>query len=278
MRKLLIWGFFALCPIAAFASHHVLVLKDGRVVRGTFLSGTSRSITFQDESGARRQFHLDEISSLDFRDSESGTRTESSRSGVFSDNREATDRGVAYREARTGSGYMLPVGAEIAVRTNEDIDSRTATEGRTFDAEIYRDVVGQNGEVIVPRGSDAKLVLREFDSGGTTGSRELVLDLQSVSIRGTRYTVSTAEVERSNERGIGRNRRTAEMVGGGAALGTLLGAIAGGGRGAVIGAIAGAAAGGAAQVLTKGKDVRVPAETVLTFRLDQPLRLDAVGR
>jgi len=63
------------------------------------------------------------------------------------------------------------------------------------------------------------------------------------------------------------------MIGGGAALGTLLGAIAGGGRGAVIGAIAGAAAGGAVQVLTKGKEVNVPAETILTFRLDQPITL-----
>jgi len=64
------------------------------------------------------------------------------------------------------------------------------------------------------------------------------------------------------------------MVGGGALLGTLLGAIAGGGKGAAIGLLAGAAAGGTAQVLTKGREVRVPAETVLTFRLDQPLNLE----
>ena len=58
-------------------------------------------------------------------------------------------------------------------------------------------------------------------------------------------------------------------------LGTLLGAIAGGGKGAVIGAVAGAAAGGTAQVLTKGKEVKVPAETVLNFQLDQPVTLSA---
>ena len=69
-------------------------------------------------------------------------------------------------------------------------------------------------------------------------------------------------------RGIGANRRTATMVGGGAALGTLLGAIAGGGKGAAIGAVAGAVAGGAAQVLTRGKEVNVPAET----ELDVPAR------
>jgi len=81
-------------------------------------------------------------------------------------------------------------------------------------------------------------------------------------------------VQRSGGReGIGKNTRTATMVGGGAVLGTLLGAIAGGGRGAAIGALAGAAAGAGAQVLTRGKKVDVPPETVLTFRLDQPINL-----
>jgi outer membrane lipoprotein SlyB len=112
-----------------------------------------------------------------------------------------------------------------------------------------------------------------MSSGGTTSSPELALDLQSVMVNGRGYLVSTADVERSGREGIGKNRRTAEMVGGGAVLGTLLGAIAGGGKGAAIGAIAGAAAGGTAQVLTKGKEVKVPAETLLTFRLDEPVRL-----
>lgn len=75
--------------------------------------------------------------------------------------------------------------------------------------------------------------------------------------------------------GPGANRRTAKWVGGGAALGTLIGAIAGGGKGAAIGAAVGAAGGATTQVLTKGSEVKVPAETMLTFQLDQPLRLEA---
>jgi outer membrane lipoprotein SlyB len=94
-------------------------------------------------------------------------------------------------------------------------------------------------------------------------------------VNGIRYLVTTQDVQRSSDSGLGANRRTATMVGGGAALGTLLGAIAGGGKGAAIGAVAGAAAGGTAQVLTRGKTVKVPAETELTFRLDQPLQLQA---
>ena len=109
--------------------------------------------------------------------------------------------------------------------------------------------------------------------GGTLSSGNFVLDLESVSVNGRRYMVSTTDLEKG-DRGIGKNKRTAEYVGGGAALGTLLGAIAGGGKGAAIGAAAGAGAGGTVQVLTKGKTVKVPAETILRFQLDRPLHLN----
>ncbi len=174
---------------------------------------------------------------------------------------------------RDDGRVVLPTGTEIAIRTNETIDSRNARVRQTFNAQVAQDVLGSSGEVLIPKGSDASLILRELSSGGKTGSPELALDLDSMTVQGRRYTVSTTDLEKRGNQGIGKNRRTAEMVGGGAALGTLLGAIAGGGKGAAIGAVAGAAAGGTAQVLTKGKEVKVPAETVLKFKLDQPLDL-----
>ncbi len=124
-----------------------------------------------------------------------------------------------------------------------------------------------------PKDSNADLVIRRVNSGGTIQSGNVVLDLDSITVNGRRYRVSTEDLKQSGSGGIGKNRRTAEMVGGGAALGTLLGAIAGGGKGAAIGAVAGAGAGGTAQVLTKGKTVKVPAETILRFQLDRPLHL-----
>src|SRR6202008_1947090 len=72
--------------------------------------------------------------------------------------------------------------------------------------------------------------------------------------------------------GLGANQRTGKYVGGGAAIGAIIGAIAGGGKGAAIGAGAGAAAGAGAQVLTRGHSVSVPTESLLTFRLQEPLR------
>jgi outer membrane lipoprotein SlyB len=90
-------------------------------------------------------------------------------------------------------------------------------------------------------------------------------------VNGSTYLVISRDLQQSS--GLGRNTRTAETVGGGAALGTLIGAAAGGAKGGVIGALAGAAAGAAVQILTQGKEVKIPAETVLQFRLDEPLQL-----
>jgi outer membrane lipoprotein SlyB len=116
-------------------------------------------------------------------------------------------------------------------------------------------------------------VIRRIEEGGTLRSGNLILDLDSVRINNRRYAVSTSDIEAGTQKGLGANRRTAEMVGGGAALGTLLGALAGGGKGAAIGAVAGAAAGGGVQILTKGSEIKVPAEAYLDFKLDEPLYL-----
>lgn len=175
--------------------------------------------------------------------------------------------------AQPERSMVLPSGTQISVRTNEAIDSTNASPNTQYTAEVADDVNGANGEVLIPRGSPAQLVVESAKNGGTVGSSELTLDLHSVTVNGRRYLVNTEGVTQSSNKGIGKNKRTAEMVGGGAALGTLLGAVAGGGKGAAIGAVAGAAAGGTAQVLTRGKEVKVPAETVLNFKLDQQVRL-----
>jgi hypothetical protein len=119
----------------------------------------------------------------------------------------------------------------------------------------------------------------ETSGGGAVGTPELGLALRSVNVSGRTYQVATAtEQQQADREGLGKNRRTAEMVGGGALLGTVIGAIAGGGTGAAVGAAVGAAGGAAAQVLTRGKEVKVPAETVLTFRLDQPIQLQGYSQ
>jgi hypothetical protein len=106
------------------------------------------------------------------------------------------------------------------------------------------------------------------------GTPNVELVIRSIDIHGHKYNVVSDIAQRkASERGLGVNRRTAETVGGGALLGTLVGAIAGVGTGAAVGAVAGTAGGAAVQVLTKGDRVHVPAETLLTFQLDRPIRL-----
>jgi hypothetical protein len=174
-------------------------------------------------------------------------------------------------QAATTERDLIPAGTSLVIRTNEAIQTQQA--GQTFSAQLGEDVQNQSGEILAPKGSPAELVVAQASSGGTVGTPELQLALRSITVNGKKYSVSTETSAQRGEEGLGQNRRTAEMVGGGAALGTLLGAIAGGAKGAVIGAIGGAAGGAAVQVLTRGKEVSVPAETLLTFRTEAPLRL-----
>lgn len=174
-------------------------------------------------------------------------------------------------QADTNDPNYIPPGTDFAVRVNENIE--TNQPGKRFMAEVAQDIVDRSGRVIVPRGSNAELVVVAANSGGTVGTRTVSLGVNSVTVRGRKYEIATVASEEQGAAGLGTNRRTAEMVGGAAAIGTLIGAIAGGGDGAAIGAAVGAAGGATAQVLTRGDEVRIPAESVLTFRLDQGWRL-----
>lgn len=172
----------------------------------------------------------------------------------------------------TASGIMLPAGTQVSVRTNQNIDSKQAQPGQTFDAEIENNVVDQTGNVVIPKGSQAQLAL--VSTKGMLGKEGFGLALQSVNVNGQQLTLQSNTVNGSgNKGGIGANKRTGEYVGGGALIGTLIGAVAGGGKGAAIGAVLGGAGGAGTQVLTGGSQVTVPAETVLNFKLDQAVTL-----
>jgi hypothetical protein len=175
-------------------------------------------------------------------------------------------------QADTDDPNYVPAGTNFAIRINEAIESNEP--GRKFTAEVAQDIVDRSGRVIVPSGSAAELIVVAVSSGGTVGTRTVSLGVNSITVGRRIYNITTEAAQESGSAGIGANRRTAEMVGGAAAIGTLIGAIAGGGKGAVVGAAVGAAGGAAAQVLTRGDEVRIPAETVLTFRLDQGWRLN----
>ena len=261
MTSTIIAAAVSLCVVslAAVATADTLILSNGTRVNGTVVKMTGRTITFKDDAGTTRQYDANQIDSLRF----------------LSTDRYAATSGRNSSGARVQRLGTLPSGTQLDIRTAEAIDSSTASVNQTFSAVVEHDITGDSNEVIVPAGSRAVLVVRALSSGGATSSPDIVLDVQSLTVGGRRYLVSTADLKEDSGTGIGSNKRTAETVGGGAALGTLIGAIAGGAKGAAIGVLVGAAGGAGVQVLNKGKDLRVPAETLLGFRLDRPVSLQA---
>lgn len=239
-----------------------VTFQRGAQYDGVFFRGPSQTIASRDNGTVAPRLRPRSVRSLEFNSAE-GTAA-------------APQYDPPARAAAQLEPKLIPSGAEIKVRTNETIDSKTAAEGQKFSGVIDRDVLDSRGVASIPKGSNAELVIRKVSGGGTLSSPDLVLDIDAITVGGERYVVSTANLEKKSAEGIGKNKRTAEMIGGGAGLGALLGAIAGHGKGAAIGAVVGAAAGGTAQVITKGKEVKVPAEAVLTFHLDQDLRLEPV--
>jgi hypothetical protein len=152
----------------------------------------------------------------------------------------------------------------------ESVDSETSQIGQTFQASLDEPVVVE-GQTTVPRGADvvAKLV-EDKESGKITGRTELTLDLVSIRVNGKMLDIVTGGSTTSSG---SRGAKSGKVIGGAAAAGAVLGGIFGGGKGAAIGAASGAGAGGAVQVLTKGQRVKIPAETRLSFTLQNDLRL-----
>ena len=166
-------------------------------------------------------------------------------------------------------GYgRIDAGTTVTVRTNEAIDARDS-DGRVFTGSVAEDVMDRAGNIVVPRGSDVEMVVKQ------TTNNEVALDLQSVMVNGQRYTVETTDqvVTGDRKEGIGANKRTGKYVGGGALLGAVIGAIAGGGKGAAIGAGVGGGAGAGTVMATRGKPAALPSETRLSFRLKTPVTI-----
>jgi hypothetical protein len=168
------------------------------------------------------------------------------------------------------TSHVLPEGTEIKVRTDTSIPAKPA-ENSKYTATVSDDVMDNSGAVAIPRHSRAQLVAVPTPNGKDTN-----LDLNSVTVNGKRYLLTTQSKKSSGPGGLGANKRTGKFVGGGAAIGAVLGAIFGGGKGAAIGALAGGAGGAGAEVYT-GRKKELPAETELKFKLAQDLQMRSIA-
>jgi len=283
----------ALLFTAQIALADTIILRDGASYTGD--SGI-RTIDFTDGQGIKYQFPVKDVQSLAFTSANDtvALRGGKSYSGHFNGTAPVSfedAQGIKYQfplsdidaivfnaagaapPAPAAGELLIPRGTDISIRTSEAIDSTNSYEGQTYSAAVSEDIQDNAGHVAIPAGSPAKLIIRKLSNGGAVHSAELVLDLYSVSVDKKNYRVVSSDLEESSRKGFGANRRTAEMLGGGSALGALLGGIFGGGKGAGIGALAGAGGGFATQAFTRGQEVRVPAESQLRFRLEKTLLL-----
>ena len=161
----------------------------------------------------------------------------------------------------------VPSGTRIMVRMIDGVDSSKNHVGDKFRASLEENLV-VNGVVVAHKGADVYGRLAEAKGAGhIKGKSELKLELTEISINQQLQPIMTGEYDVA---GKSRGSNTAKKVGGGAAAGAVIGAIAGGGKGAAIGAGIGAGAGTAVQVFTRGEQVKVPSETLLEFRIEQP--------
>jgi hypothetical protein len=169
----------------------------------------------------------------------------------------------------------IPAGQSLLVRMIDGVDSSKNKVGDIFHASLETDLY-INNNLVARKGTDIYGRLANVqEAGKLSGSAELQLELMRIVIDGHDYALASSDY---SLKGQGRGSDTAKKVGGGAVFGAIIGAIAGGGKGAAMGAGAGSAAGAGVQVFTKGEKVKVPSETLLEFRLQQPATVVPTGR
>jgi hypothetical protein len=165
---------------------------------------------------------------------------------------------------------VVPAGTELTVRLGQSVGSKISQPGQSFSATLAR-AVEVSGQTAIPQGTTASgMVVDAKALGHLAGAARLQLTLTSLSINGVDEPIKTSSLVRAIK---GKGKRSGLMTGGGAGFGALIGALAGGGKGAAIGAAAGAGAGAAGGAFTGNKEIVLPAESALSFRLERPLEL-----
>ena len=159
---------------------------------------------------------------------------------------------------------VVRTGTVLTVTLDQAVSSKTNNNGDQFQASLAEPVT-VGGQTVIPAGARATGTVTDAKSAGRfKGGASLALTLDSIRVRGKTYQIESSSYE---DAGKGRGKRTAIGAGGGAGLGAVVGAIAGGGKGAAIGALAGGGAGTAGAAFTGKRDIELPAETRLHFKL-----------
>jgi hypothetical protein len=162
----------------------------------------------------------------------------------------------------------VATGTSLPVRLADALDSATTQTGQIIHGTLAADIIADN-MVAIPRGTSVTgRVVDAKDATHFSGSSLLSIEVTQIELKGQPVAVSTSAF---SQQGKGRGKNTAMKTGGGAALGAIIGALAGGGKGAAIGAASGGGLGAGANAITRGEQVKIPAETLINFKLQSPI-------
>jgi hypothetical protein len=169
------------------------------------------------------------------------------------------------------SPIVVPAGTSIPVVLTTSLSSYSNKSGDEFEGSVAAPVI-VDGQEAIRKGAEVKgTVVDAKKQGAIKGQAILSITLTSIRVAGRTHSIETSTYEAAEK---GKGKRSAEITGGGAALGALIGGLAGGGKGAAIGAGVGAGGGLAASAKTGGHNVELPSETRLTFKLTQSLTIN----
>ncbi len=243
-----------------------IILKDGTAYSGKFIRGDSRVVEFR-ILGRVESFKIADISQISFKEPELQT-TPADEPAAPETAAEPPATQAAQIQGDPASGMIFPAGSPVVIRTTAEIDTDRNRVGDVFEATLEDPMLWGN-QIIFPRGTVVKgRIAYAKESGKLTGQSQLILELTDILQNGKSHFIRTSDY---TEVGSSRTKRTAATAGGVAAVGAIIGAIAGGGKGAAIGAASGAAVGTGVQAVTKGEVLRIPAETILEFKLQRAL-------
>src|ERR1700724_2107647 len=242
------------------AAADTLELKDGRVLKGKYLGGTQAVLRFE-INGEVQTFNTTDAVALTFTGNFRSTDPAMAPAAI------APVAANSLAPPPPGGEVTIAAGQSLLVRMIDGVDSSKNHVGDVFHASLETDLTVGN-TVVARKGTDVYGRLANAkEAGHISGSSELQLELTRMVIDGHDYPVVSSDY---TLQGKGRGSNTAKKVGGGAVAGAIIGAIAGGGKGAAIGAGVGAGAGAGVGVVCGGAQVKVPSETLLEFRLQQP--------
>jgi hypothetical protein len=182
----------------------------------------------------------------------------------------ATREGKASRSwFSRNQAVTVPAGTQLSVRLHSALSTKAHRAGEEFAATLTNPVYVAD-KLVIPAGSTARGVIVESNPGGR------VKGVARLGIRLTEIVTPNSEAISVSTEALYRQARAtkakdATKIGIGSGIGAAIGAIAGGGKGAAIGAGAGAGAGTGVVLATRGDAAVIPSESVLTFRLREPV-------